>query len=66
MLEAFAKIYRERSGRQLVEVAHMEIAEPSIPMALERCVERGAQDKRLFLEDQEPFARRPERRQARL
>lgn len=44
MLEAFAKIYRERSGRQLVEVAHMEIAEPSIPMALERCVERGAQD----------------------
>ena len=29
-------------------------------------LERGAQDKRLFLEDQEPFARRPERRQARL
>ena len=29
-------------------------------------LERGAQDKRLFLEDEEPFARRPERRKARL
>ena len=44
MLDAFAEMYRATSGRDLVEVAHMEIAEPSIPTALEKCVERGALD----------------------
>ena len=42
MLETFADMYRKASGRDLVEVAHMEIAEPTIPQALERCVEYGA------------------------
>ncbi|QDZ20497.1 cobalamin biosynthesis protein CbiX [Chloropicon primus] len=44
MLEEFAELYRETSGRALVEVAHMEIAEPSIPTALEKCVEKGAKE----------------------
>ena len=42
MLETFAEMYRKASGRDLVEVAHMEIAEPTIPQALVRCVEYGA------------------------
>lgn len=44
MLEAFAELYKATSGRDLVEVAHMEIVEPSIPTALGKCVERGAQE----------------------
>ncbi len=35
--------YREHSQWQIVEPAHMELAEPSIATAFARCVERGAQ-----------------------
>ena len=44
MLDAFAHIYQRKTGRQLVEVAHMEIAEPSIATAIDKCIERGADD----------------------
>lgn len=42
MLEEFADMYRDRSGRVIVEAAHMELAEPSIATAFDRCVARGA------------------------
>ena len=35
-------MYREESRRPIVELAHMEIAEPSIEVAFGRCVEQGA------------------------
>jgi len=35
-------MYREQSGRAIVQLAHMEIAEPSIDEAFARCVEQGA------------------------
>ena len=35
-------MFREQTGRQVVELAHMEIAEPSIDVAFTRCVEQGA------------------------
>ncbi|EEH52416.1 uncharacterized protein MICPUCDRAFT_11758, partial [Micromonas pusilla CCMP1545] len=38
----FVRMYVEHTGRGLVELAHMEIAEPSIDVAFARCVERGA------------------------
>jgi len=41
-LEEFAAVYAAVSGRALVEVAHMEIAAPSIMDALARAVARGA------------------------
>ncbi len=44
MLFSFAEIYKKASGRTLVEVAHMELAAPSIPDALERCVARRLAD----------------------
>ena len=34
--------YRRHSGWQIVEPAHMELAEPSIAAAFARCVEQGA------------------------
>ena len=40
--EEFVRMYVEHTGRELVELAHMEIAEPSIDVAFARCVERGA------------------------
>jgi hypothetical protein len=40
--EEFVRMYREESGRPIVELAHMEIAEPSIEVAFARCVEQGA------------------------
>lgn len=42
MLEEVAQAFRERSGAGIVEAAHMELAEPSIAQAFDRCVERGA------------------------
>lgn len=36
------RMYREETGRPIVELAHMEIAEPSIEVAFGRCVEQGA------------------------
>ena len=35
-------MYREETGRPIVELAHMEISEPSIEVAFGRCVEQGA------------------------
>jgi sirohydrochlorin ferrochelatase len=34
--------FAEASGHEIVESAHMELAEPSIAAAFARCVERGA------------------------
>lgn len=42
MLEEFVESYREHSRYGIVEPAHMELAEPSIATAFDRCVERGA------------------------
>ncbi|KAG2444025.1 hypothetical protein HYH02_009224 [Chlamydomonas schloesseri] len=41
MLHEFGSLYSELTGAQVVEVAHMEIAEPSIAQAVGRCAERG-------------------------
>jgi sirohydrochlorin ferrochelatase len=45
MLERLAGLFAERfTGKyEIVEPAHMEIAEPSIGTAYERCVKRGAE-----------------------
>ena len=45
MLERAAALFAERFAvkHQIVEPAHMEIAEPSIATAYDRCVKRGAQ-----------------------
>lgn len=44
MLERLAQLFAERfkDQYQVVEPAHMELAEPSIASAYARCVERGA------------------------
>ena len=42
MLEDFVESFAESSGYDVVEPAHMELAEPSIRTAFRRCVERGA------------------------
>ncbi|HLX62181.1 MAG TPA: CbiX/SirB N-terminal domain-containing protein [Planctomycetota bacterium] len=45
MLERVAQLFavRFRSKHDIVEPAHMEIAEPSISTAYKKCVERGAE-----------------------
>lgn len=45
MLERIAELFSERFGQKydIVEPAHMELAEPSIATAYDRCVKRGAQ-----------------------
>jgi sirohydrochlorin ferrochelatase len=45
LLEQIAELFTRRFGHQypIVEPAHMEIAEPSIATAYDRCVRRGAQ-----------------------
>jgi sirohydrochlorin ferrochelatase len=45
MLEQLAVLFAERfhERHQIVEPAHMELAEPSIATAYARCVQRGAQ-----------------------
>ena len=44
MLEELARLFAERFRQtyQIVEPAHMELAEPSIATAYAKCVERGA------------------------
>lgn len=42
MLEAFVEQFAASSSYAIVEPAHMELAEPSIKQAFDRCVERGA------------------------
>ena len=41
-LEAVADRVRTRAAGTIVEVAHLEIAEPSIGQGIEACVEQGA------------------------
>jgi sirohydrochlorin ferrochelatase len=36
-------LFRQHSGYAIVEPAHMELAEPSIATALDRCLARGAE-----------------------
>lgn len=43
MLEEFVARFAESSSYEIVEPAHMELAEPSIATAFGRCVERGAE-----------------------
>jgi sirohydrochlorin ferrochelatase len=45
MLERVASLFAERFANkyQIVEPAHMELAEPSIATAYDRCVQRGAE-----------------------
>jgi len=43
MLEAFVELFiQQRPQYAIVEPAHMELAEPSIKTAVQRCVSRGA------------------------
>lgn len=42
MLESFVERFRKRSPYDIIEPAHMELAEPSISQAFESCVKRGA------------------------
>ncbi|BBN13603.1 sirohydrochlorin ferrochelatase [Marchantia polymorpha subsp. ruderalis] len=42
MLHEFVKMYKEKTGRLIVEAAHMELADPTISDAFDRCVEQGA------------------------
>jgi sirohydrochlorin ferrochelatase len=42
MLLEVVRNFAESSGHAIVEPAHMELAEPSIATAFDRCVERGA------------------------
>lgn len=42
MLEQFGEVFQLCSDHKIVEIAHMEIAEPSIMQAVEKCVARGA------------------------
>lgn len=42
MLEQFVDAFGGASGYDVVEPAHMELAEPSIATAFDRCVQRGA------------------------
>lgn len=42
LLERVAERLREKGEAELVEVAHMELAEPTLEQAFQRCKERGA------------------------
>jgi sirohydrochlorin ferrochelatase len=42
LLEDVAQLFRGISGAGIVEVAHMELAEPTIAQAVARCVAQGA------------------------
>ena len=42
LLEEFVRMYKDQTGRSIVELAHMEIAEPDIEHAFGKCVEQGA------------------------
>ncbi|KAG0617152.1 hypothetical protein M758_5G168300 [Ceratodon purpureus] len=42
MLHQFVDLYKQKTGHSIVEAAHMELAEPSISHAFDKCVEKGA------------------------
>lgn len=42
MLNEFVQLYKQITKRSIVEVAHMEIAQPSIAHAIKRCRDQGA------------------------
>lgn len=42
MLFGLASVYKSYAKADIVEAAHMELAEPSIMAAYQRCVEQGA------------------------
>ncbi|XP_024928542.1 sirohydrochlorin ferrochelatase, chloroplastic isoform X2 [Ziziphus jujuba] len=42
MLNEFVAMFREKTGYQIVEPAHMELAEPSIRNSFDACVQKGA------------------------
>lgn len=42
MLEELVRRFREVTGSPIVEPAHMELAEPTVAQAFDRCVEQGA------------------------
>ncbi len=42
MLERFVEGFSDHTPYEIVEPAHMELAEPSIATAFDRCVQRGA------------------------
>lgn len=42
MLEVFVQHFQQSSEYRIIEPAHMELAEPSIGTAFDRCVHRGA------------------------
>jgi sirohydrochlorin ferrochelatase len=42
MLTTFAELYAQVTDRSIVEVAHMEIAEPTLLQAVQKCIDRGA------------------------
>ncbi|KAJ3686105.1 hypothetical protein LUZ61_015269 [Rhynchospora tenuis] len=42
MLNDFVKMFEARTSYQIVEPAHMELAEPTIKDAFRKCVQRGA------------------------
>lgn len=42
MLVEFGKLYQDLTRAEIVEVAHMEIAEPSIEQAVAKCAGKGA------------------------
>ncbi|XP_061359615.1 sirohydrochlorin ferrochelatase, chloroplastic isoform X2 [Gastrolobium bilobum] len=42
MLNEFVKMFKNKTGYEIVEPAHMELAEPSIGDAFQSCVQQGA------------------------
>jgi len=42
MLERVAELVAAETGREIVEPAHMDLAEPTVSQAFDRCVARGA------------------------
>ena len=47
-LVQLAKLIRERNLFPIVEIAYLELAEPTIPTAARVCVDRGAECVRMF------------------
>ncbi len=43
MLERVAELVVSETGREIVEPAHMDLAEPTVAQAFDRCVARGAE-----------------------
>lgn len=47
LLEA-ARLLSQRRPNEILEIAYLELAQPDIPAAARRCVERGAEEVRLL------------------